>query len=1128
MSATRYNTATLQTTSFLKDSSSENRYVTTVFHNDVNLFDPIIQNQTDQVIQHIRGFLFRPCYHPFMENILEKLNQEGFDSIFSLLDKTDQGTVFSKYQPNTTSNPPLVQSPLPEERFYFDINEPYAQDNWMTFYHIIVLIVETLLANNKNDEAIRWIESCLYNPKTIQTKPDPKYAGLNSKYWKLPVFKGTPAESTAQFFNDIMEPDLQEIVCDLQANPFNPFVVAYRRPQEFMMHVVNLYVKAHIAQGDIHFRTAYNGGGMDFLNLALEYYKIAKIQLGERPQTIPNILKKRPETYQSLKKKGLNPAVNLQVQYENIFPFCSQYTLKTGDTSKGSLLGGGHTFYFSIPPDTATNELFDKIDDRLGKLRSCKDIDGILRKIDLFGTPINPEQLLSALANGLSLGEILGGLYAPAPIYRFLFLIQKAKEICNEVRVLGNAIVSSIEKRDSEQLALLRSTNETAVLNRITPIKERQVYEAEIQKQSLLKSRDTSKTKLNHYQQLLGMTGTNVPEPPALPENPDSTSMVPTDIILAPASPQVDVSLVDTNEMGVKIIPKEQTEINSMWKASEKHSSAGIIEQIGAFMNAIPGFSIRIAPIGVGAGMNFGGSNVAAIFSGIAKGIQNDADSHSYDSNIAAKFSGYIRREQEWALQVNLSEKEIIQLDKQIVASDIRIQIAEKELGNHYKQIQESQQLQDFMVNKESNYVVYQQIMDKLKTIHKNFYDLALYYARSAEQAYQFEKPEKIVDFISYNYNNSIVGCATVADQLNDSLNQMEKSYLVDSPRPHEMRINIQLSRLDPMALFQLRKTGKADIIIPEWYLLLKNRGIYNAKWISANFTFPMISGPYINMNALVTMQENFIRIKAAGGDPQNFPRQENQIDDRFVQNNTPFKEVLISNGLNDPGYNLDAAANANEIYQQQYHPFVHAGVISKFSIDLNNKQRDQNTGEILYDYSELNWDSLSDVIISGVISVDLDYGSYKTDAENYLNDLFTKVDSKSLSLFLDLKHDFSNELNLFQNNKGALQFDFNLDQIRFPYIAQNKIITLKEMNVITTSDLLVQTNNFINKNQIKFEKNTAIGNYSVFVASKLIDNKTDLSFEINNNPTVIKLELIKEKASETFIVFKYIMKKKS
>jgi hypothetical protein len=45
------------------------------------------------------------------------------------------------------------------------------------------------------------------------------------------------------------------------------------------------------------------------------------------------------------------------------------------------------------------------------------------------------------------------------------------------------------------------------------------------------------------------------------------------------------------------------------------------------------------------------------------------------------------------------------------------------------------------------------------------------------------------------------------------------------------------------------------------------------------------------------------------------------------------------------------------DLINLQYHPFVNAGVISRWSIDLNNKQTGNNR---LTDFSDINWDSLS------------------------------------------------------------------------------------------------------------------------------------------------------------------------
>lgn len=1117
--------AVASSASLFATASSKKSFLEPAFRGEVdielNRYHILPYTHTYQVIQKIRGFLFQPCYHPYMEKVLEKLNEEGFESIFGLLDATDGGAVFSRYQPNTATTPPLVQLPLPEERFYFDINKPYAQDNWITFYHIIVFIVETLLANNKIDEAIVWIENCLYDPKAIESEPDPLHPGENAKYWKLPIFKDTPVESTTKFFKDINNQTLQDLVNDLQANPFNPFVVAYRRPQEFMMYVVNLYAKAHIAKGDINFRMAYNGGGMDYLNLALEYYKVAKIQLGERPETVPNLLKKKPETYQSLKDKGLRPDVNALVQYENMLPFCSQNTLETGDAAGVSLLGGGPAFYFSIPPDTATLALFDLIDDRMGKLRSCRDIDGNLRKIDLFGTPINPSLILSALAKGLSLGQILGSMYAPAPAFRFGFMFQKALEACNDAKVLGETIVNAIARQNDETLALMRATHDTEVLNSLTTIKERQVYEARLQKQNLLKVRESTMAKMYYYESLLGISD-HVDLYKDLPQEVNSESILPTTAIVCPTTVDVDVTLVDSAEKGVKIIPKEQQEIKSLEEAASDHSSAGDLEQTATEMQMMPGFSINVSPFGVGVGTSFGGSNVAAEYSGRAKGYQNDADKSNHDAALAAKLAGYIRRESDWTFQVNTCKNEIPPLDFQLSVADLKIQIAAQELENHRNQVAKSLEIQNYLATKESNGLNYQEIIEIRKPMHKSYYDLAMYFSRCAEQAYKLEKPEKEVDFIAYDFDNSITGCATAAEKLHLSLKQMEKSYLEDCRRPKEMKKTISLMRLDPVAMMRLRKEGKTTFRIPEWLLLLDNRGIYNAKWLSVNFSFPMIVGPNNNFSARVSMVRNYIRTKTTGvGSAAEFAMKTGAdgTDNRFVQSNTPFREIIVSTGMNDNGVNLDPSSNVNETYQQQYLPFQHAGFISEWSIDLNQKDAD-------HDYSQVNWNTLSDLLITGILSVDTDYGQYAAGAGKYLEDIFKKFDREQpFSLFNSIKNDYPNDFHRFEIATNGTPLSFSIDKSRFPYIAQHHKITVKEIEVSTKSGQLAD--NAFGEGLLKFEIKQSFGGYTVFNARKWMDG-TDINMVVTETPVVYKLKTEREIAADTFINFKYILEKNS
>lgn len=1049
---------------------------------------------TRDVLVPLRGYTFLPFYHPYVDLLLETLNVKGFEGIFDLLEKSDDGAVFERYRPNTAQAPhALVQEPFPKEEFSFEVKSAYGQENWFTFYHIIVLLVETLMENNKHEDAIRWIEKCLYNPKTVQQ---------DGSCWKLPLFKNNVAQSTATYFENIGSDDLQSLIGELNQNPFNPFLVAYYRPQEFMMYVVSLYVRAHIAIGDNNFRMIYNGGGMDFMNIALEYYKIAKRQLGERPQSIPNMFEKKPETYESLRTKGLNPAANALVQYENIFPFGSDASLDLAEAQSGTFLGGGYTFYFQIPPDKNVLALHDLIQDRTAKLRSCRDIDGIERKIDLFGTPLNPNALLGGLGKGLSLGQILGGLYSPPPQYRFGFLIQKAVDACNDFRSIASAVIGVVEKRDNEQLALIRARHERVMLDALTSIKERQFLESQLQKQSVMKTRETTRFRLEHYKKLLGISS-DTPSYTDMPTDLTAESQLPVDTIVSDATIDVDVSLVDASMRGIKLIPKEKGEIDKLEAASKNRGRASSMERIAAVIRMYPDFSTQAQPMGVGGTVTYGSSNIAAYFSAIARDFQSLGDVQTHDSNMAAKYAGYMRREQEWVLQHDLAAREITQIDKQLAAADIRIQIAEKELENHRLQVEHSTEVEDFLINKESNLVSYQRAVARLKPLAKNFYDLALFYARSAEQSYKFEMPTKEIDFIRYDFEDSLSSCATAGEKLLLSLKEMEKSYLQHTVRKDSVKKRISLNRLNPLEFLRLRKEGKAEFQIPEWLLLLDNRSIYNAKWVTMNFSTIMMVGVNTNLNIKVRLHENFVRISTAteeGFAPVNGE------DKRFIRANTPFDSITISSAQDDNGLNVDALPNS--FYQNQYMPFENTGFISTIEIDLHSREDDGT------DFSQVDWNTLADIVINGIVSFDEDEGDYKVSATEYLNELLAQP--RQRTMMYEVKRDFSNEHYAFTSN-ATDRLKVQLTRDHFPYLDQLRDITINAFGVVTPDEqeniqLVMGGGNIAAKHE-----DNPFGDHHIYMT----EDDLGIAFEANID---LQIPLDKPASQDSYLLVKYFI----
>jgi hypothetical protein len=80
-------------------------------------------------------------------------------------------------------------------------------------------------------------------------------------------------------------------------------------------------------------------------------------------------------------------------------------------------------------------------------------IEGQVRPLPLFEPPIEPALLVRARAAGLSISEVLSDITVSLPNYRFSIMLQKANELVAEVRTLGAALLSVLEKRDAETLS---------------------------------------------------------------------------------------------------------------------------------------------------------------------------------------------------------------------------------------------------------------------------------------------------------------------------------------------------------------------------------------------------------------------------------------------------------------------------------------------------------------------------------------------------------------------------------------------------------------------------------------------------------------------------------------------------
>jgi hypothetical protein len=403
--------------------------------------------------------------HPFVGNLIQQLNQTDLagmlapDFLSGLAQPVPPPTpgyipaasIFAK----TTVEPQEIDVVLP--------GGPYAVYNWELTYHIPVAIAVHLSNTQRFAEAQKWFHY-VFDPTNPQ-----------QAYWRaLPLNLDGDPPTLSSLLTLLSTPDTELTSAQITqksavitgynailANPFDPFTVARTRPGAFQWYVVMKYLDNLIAWGDSLF-LQYT---VETLNEATLCYVLAANLLGQKPQMMPQPGKTSVKNFRQLKQAGLDRMSNALVELESQFPFntvASGPGQATADQS-GALFGIGRSLYFCLPQNQKLLAYWDTVADRLFKIRNSENIEGVFQQLPLFDPPLDPGMLVQAAAAGIDVSAIVSGANQPLGPLRSLPLIQKALELAAEVRSLGSALLSAIEKGDAEALALLRQGNEVQV-----------------------------------------------------------------------------------------------------------------------------------------------------------------------------------------------------------------------------------------------------------------------------------------------------------------------------------------------------------------------------------------------------------------------------------------------------------------------------------------------------------------------------------------------------------------------------------------------------------------------------------------------------------------------------------------
>ncbi|MEO1373067.1 MAG: neuraminidase-like domain-containing protein [Cyanobacteria bacterium J06635_10] len=833
----------------------------------------------------------------------------------------------------------------------------------------------------------------------------------SDRFWHYLPFRG----NTLQKLQDILTNDAA--IDAYNDNPFDPHAIAQLRIGAYEKALVMKYIDNLLDWGDQLFAQ----DNRESISQATILYLLAYDLLGKEPENLGKRQSPSAKTFKEIKE-----------QYENHKDDIPQFLIElenhVNHTTPRAITSAPFNdlnTYFCAPENEQFIAYWERVEDRLYKIRHSLSIEGIRRELALFQPPIDPAELVRAVAGGRTPLSVVSQLNSAVPNYRFDYMLERAKNITSTLIQLGSSLLSALEKKDAEELALLRSSHEQSILKLVTTTKEKQIEEAEANLESLKKSLASAGDRQAHYQKLLGgLFGVNVNE-------------------------LIDVPFV--NVPGLNL-----AELGSIALMGRALTFQGI-----ATLTRLQAAPLHLLPTIVGTsngGMKFGDAAQA-----IASALDSVAGTLNQTSSMVSTIAQFQRRQEDWELQEKMANWDVQQIEEQIKAAQVRIEMAKAELDVHNKSMEHSREVEEFLQGKFTNQELYQWMIGRLSILYFQTYKIALDMAMATQSAYQYEL-NKDDTYINFDYWDSLKKGLVAGESLMLGLNQLEKAYIEGNVRRLEIEKTISLLQINCQEFQKLKNTGKCEFELNEKLFDFDFPGHYCRQIKTIAISIPAVVGPYQNINATLTQTKNETLLKPnVSAVNYLLTREEKQPDDSGLRSNwRRNQKIALSKGTNDTGlFELN-------FRDERYLPFEGTGAVSKWELSLPKAT------------NPIDFDSISDVIITLSYTA-LDGGDKFREKVTNLEPL----KQYSQAYYFNLKQAFPEEWHAFMNSntdKNSQKFHFNIsEEIIPPHIKDAKLTgiifkldTPDISSPMSFDTITIGGNNIINENDNSINQSVA------------------------------------------------------
>ncbi|MDO7877731.1 hypothetical protein Q5H93_23545 [Hymenobacter sp. ASUV-10] len=431
---------------------------------------------------------------------------------------------------------------------------------------------------------------------------------------------------------------------------------------------------------------------------------------------------------------------------------------------------------FCVPTNPVPYALLLQAELNLYKIRTCRNIAGLQRELDPYAAPTDTTSGMPVIgANGQL--STSGRLVVPATQYRYVYIIERARQLVALAQQAESSLLSTLEKRDSEAYNLLKARQDIAVNKASVQLQNLRTKEAE-------DSIDLAELQLQRSE---------------LMEN-QYTEWLDQGII------QFEQDLLDaiSSENTYSII---QTSLNAAASAIGVVATAAYGKESLAGVYQAASMWAAVAGIGV--------ANARA------------------DIQIAQFRATNERRMQEWAFLRNQASKDIEIGQQQIHLSEDRMRIVGQEKRISELQLDHAEVLLNFLTTKFTSAELYDWMSQVLESAYSYFLQQATATARTAELQLAFERQEVPAGMVQEDYWTPPADSSSVMDpsavsaavdrkgltgsiRLLQDLTRLDQYAFETNRRKLQLTKTVSLAQDFPTEFVRFRETGVLPFAIPQ------------------------------------------------------------------------------------------------------------------------------------------------------------------------------------------------------------------------------------------------------------------------------------------------------------------------